>query len=109
MNTQNVLTIDPSVRLRGLAPQVVLAIFVAWSVYQAFGVIGMRVTSCTEGKHSRASLHYTGNAVDLRIWNIPAENRAPLVAALKAALGAEFDAVLESNHIHVEYQPKEGA
>ena len=64
------------------------------------------VTSCTDGKHSRASLHYTGNAVDLRIWNIPENRRKELVAKLSLALGAEYDVVLEKDHIHIEYQPK---
>ena len=60
-------------------------------------------TSVVDGAHSHSSLHYTGCAVDLRIWGIDVE-----VAAheLRGALTDEYDVVVEKDHIHVEFQPK---
>jgi hypothetical protein len=65
------------------------------------------LTSGIEGSHGRASLHFAGCAVDLRTLNVPTEKLQPLVERIRAALGADFDVVLESNHIHAEFQPKQ--
>lgn len=62
------------------------------------------VTSTFEGTHSVGSLHYAHKAIDFRLP--PPKNRAAVVSALKAQLGSGYDVVLESTHIHVEYDPK---
>ena len=62
----------------------------------------MVVTSARDGKHKDNSLHYVGKAVDLRIrdyvdtWAMYLHN----------TLGKDWDVVIESDHIHVEYDPK---
>lgn len=66
------------------------------------------LTSGLEGKHSRGSLHYIGHAFDIRHFHIPEDKRASIVREIQGRVGADFDVVLESNHIHVEYQPKTG-
>ena len=92
------------VRVLGLRPEMVLAAMIAQQVYASFGSEGWYViTSCVEGTHSRASLHYTGCALDLRR---PPVNAEKIAAALKEALGDDYDAILEVDHIHVEFQPK---
>lgn len=70
-------------------------------------------------RHSRTSLHYAqpARAVDIRIWerdNVP--NRDAQLVALLAVVNAYcrekntpinwIEVILESNHIHIEYQPK---
>lgn len=92
------------VKLRGLTPACLLAMMVAEGLYKENGY-GLRITSICEGKHSRGSLHYVGQAFDCGI-RLPPNAPQMLRNELKKRLGAEFDVVLESNHIHVEYQPK---
>jgi len=101
------LRLKPGVRLLGLQPQAVLGIMVARTVYAAFGIPELVVTSVTDGKHGRGSLHYKGLAFDLRTRNVDPDIIPSLVAALKDALGSEFDVVFEGDHIHVEWDPKE--
>lgn len=96
--------IKEGVRLIGLQPAIVLAIMIAAGVYEREG-LELVVTSLADGQHSRGSLHYVGAAVDFRIY--PESNPEDLRQRLAEALGGDFDVVLESNHIHVEWQPKE--
>ena len=67
------------------------------------------VTSTYEGSHSPGSLHYCHQAIDIRkpayIANIPLPV-VDFVAQLAQILGEDFDVVLESDHIHIEYDPK---
>ena len=55
------------------------------------------VTAGTDGKHRVGSLHYLGLAADLRF---------PLRDEIRAALGPDWDVVWESDHVHVEFDPK---
>lgn len=72
---------------------------------RGFTLVG---TSFRDGVHSRASLHKSGFAVDIRIWNIPADVLNLIVSEGRLMLFPEgFDVVLESDHIHVEYDPTE--
>lgn len=89
----------------GVRPELVLALIVADGVYRDVGK-GLVVTSVSDGVHSRASLHYSGQAADLRIRNLT--NPEHVVERLKEALGfnPDYDVVLESDHIHLEWQPK---
>lgn len=109
------ITFKSGVRLGNLQPQTVLAIQVAAGCYGVMDIEEMVVTSINDGSHSRGSLHYSGNAVDLRTNSVPTSKVRKLEAHLKMALGADFDVVLESfvenqrqpnEHIHIEHQPK---
>ena len=64
------------------------------------------ITSGTDGKHMVGSKHYSGDALDIRSSNIPAGKLSPYVTALRGRLGLDFDVVIESDHIHVEFDPK---
>lgn len=68
------------------------------------GQYQMVVTSIREGTHGYASFHPSGRAFDLRLP--VGVNIASFVQRLKKHLGNDFDVVLESTHIHVEYDPK---
>lgn len=96
------LSFKPSTRLRGVAPELVLAVVACERVYAKHGY-ELVVTSVTDGDHKPGSLHHIGCAVDLRL---PPTDPPAMVAALRNALGIEFDVVLEKDHIHVEYDPK---
>ena len=97
------------VSIRGIKPEMVLALTIAAKVYERYGLT-LTITAVTDGKHRPGSLHYVGLAADLRLPGSPADPTPPtskeLVANLQKALGSEFDVVLEADHIHVEYQPK---
>lgn len=64
------------------------------------------ITSGTEGQHSALSLHYRGWALDFRTTLLPKLHYNLILAELKAALGGDFDVVFESDHLHIEYDPK---
>lgn len=57
------------------------------------------VTSIRDGTHMPGSFHPIGRAWDMQPRNVSKE-------AHKAALGSDFDVVDESDHRHVEYDPK---
>lgn len=99
------LQIKPGVRVRGLSPEIMLAITIAQASYERCGEESMTITSLTDGKHSDRSLHYCGDAVDLRLPLDP-DVIPVLVNFLKVRLGESYDVVLEKDHIHVEFDPK---
>ena len=63
------------------------------------------VTSGTDGKHIQGSKHYSGEALDLRTSNLTKEQIQGLIQELKKRLGTNYDIVLESDHLHVEFDP----
>lgn len=89
-------------------PVVNLIIQVVASVYDKFGYDTI-VTSICDGAHSSNSLHYRdgkGRAVDFRTRHLPDQGtKEAITQAISEALGPEFDVVLESDHIHCEYDP----
>ncbi|MEQ8504574.1 MAG: hypothetical protein RIB80_04560 [Rhodospirillales bacterium] len=100
-----VLALKPGVRIHGIRPETHIGITICWSVFQSLG-LDMTVTSVTEGKHSRGSLHYQGAAFDLRTRDMTFEQKHAAVQGLADALGDDFDVVVEKTHLHIEYQPK---
>lgn len=76
----------------------------------AWAMLGLDcvVTSGKDGQHSKNSAHYSGNALDLRTWDI-SKHMTPmafgynLAVALKLVCGDGFYVVLDGDHIHLEY------
>lgn len=93
------------VKIVGLKPEAVLGIMICDGVYSKHG-IDCVVTSATDSKHGRGSFHYLGMAFDLRTRDMDSNLKQEIVIELRIALGSEFDVVLESDHIHVEWNPK---
>lgn len=96
----------PGVRIAFLRTALFHAVHVADQVYAAHGEPETVVTSGTEGTHSPGSLHYVGLAVDLRLTSGRGKAEA-IRRQLAERLGADFDVVLENDHIHIECQPKQ--
>lgn len=95
------MKIKPGVDLRGLQPQMVIAVQVAQWVY---GAQELTITSGSEGEHMAGSLHYKGLAVDIRL---PAPDKiAVVILGLRGSLGKQYDVVLENDHIHIEFDPR---
>jgi len=93
------------VKINGIKPELTLAIIIADGVYKDHNY-SLVITSVTDSKHSRTSLHYVGFAFDLRIRNIPKKELLLIQKDLQDALTDEFDVVLEKDHFHIEFQPK---
>ena len=97
--------IKPGVDVRGIQPEILLARIIAGEIFARYGVACI-ITSVLDGKHGMDSKHYVGQAIDLRTRHMD-ERLWPIVAEeLNKALGPQYDVVLESDHIHVEYDPK---
>lgn len=75
-------------------------------VYKKYGDEAI-ITSGIDGKHSVGSLHYAGAALDFRTRELSSENQQKVRDEIKERLGDDFDVILESNHLHVEWQPKQ--
>jgi len=79
------------------------------------GVLGARVlviTSVNDGKHKPGSLHYSGNAVDIRSKTWPRDKVLECVQTFKQSPdGSRYDLIFESvgtpnEHLHLEFDPQ---
>lgn len=84
-----------------------VALIAAERVMDSLGVACV-ITSAADGTHKQNSLHYVGKAFDLRTRDLLQGHAEAAREKLAAALGDQFDVVLESDHIHVEFDPKNG-
>jgi len=64
------------------------------------------ITSARDSIHSAGSLHYYGRAVDLRTHYFGENTRSQIAEELQDILGDDYDVILHSTHIHVEYDPE---
>lgn len=94
---------DSSVKIQGISTELLFALLVSDQVYQETGQ-ELVITSLNDGKHSVTSLHYSGNAADIRIYRDGKDQQRRDM--IKERLGIDYDVILESNHIHIEYQPR---
>jgi hypothetical protein len=99
------IKIKSGVSLLGLQPQTLLGISIAEACYAEKGK-SMTLTSVTDHAVNRSpsSRHKSGLAFDIRILNIT--DPGSMRKEIAERLGEEFDCVLESDHIHIEWDPK---
>jgi len=102
----NHMRLKPGVRVQGMQPELMLAMVVANEVYKSHN-IEFVVTSVVDGRHSHTSLHYSGNALDCRTRDMSRDLAEFVTKEIKEGLGDDYDVILESNHIHIEYQPRQ--
>lgn len=78
------------------------------SIYRANG-LRFVITALTDGHADKPnSLHNKGLAVDIRTRDIPVDLCGQVIQNVKQRLrGLGFDVVPESDHLHVEYDPKD--
>ena len=63
------------------------------------------LTFTTNGVHSAKSLHYKGDAIDIRTRDLSPEQITSAKEMLQKKLGSDYDVINEGTHIHVEYDP----
>jgi len=101
------IKIKSGVSLKLMTPQMAIAALVVAQVYDALQINECVITSGSDGKHSKNSLHYKGLALDFRTRDIKTVIYRKLIAQeIRDALGSDFDVVVESDHIHVEFDVK---
>jgi hypothetical protein len=97
---------NDSVQAGGMRPELILAFIVANEVYKEHGFY-LVITSINDSKHGLKSLHYNGCAFDARTTMLSdTYNWSDVAKEIKKRLNTDYDVVNESNHIHVEYQPR---
>ncbi len=101
------LSLKPGVQITGMRPEILLAAVAAMEAYKALGHDMLVITACVDGRHTTGSLHYAGAAIDLRTRDLPPADVPKLIAQIKACMGDDFDVLLEVDHIHIEFQPKQ--
>ena len=99
------MRVKPGARIRHCSAQILFAAVVANEVFHEYGR-ELVITSGTDGKHSRTSLHYRGDAIDLRTREFDESVVQDVADTIAERLGPDFDVVVETTHIHLEYQPK---
>lgn len=101
------MKLKANVKVTGLRPETLLALVIANGVYASHGYDAV-ITSLLDGLHARTSLHYAGCAADLRTTAalIPGSTVDAIAADIRKALTADYDVVVEADHIHLEFQPR---
>lgn len=95
------MLIKDGVSIGGVRPELLFGLMVANGLFGAVGEVFV-ITSVTDGERGGLSYHPGGFAFDCRL---PVEVSAEgMTQRLAQSLGAEFDVVLEDDHIHVEYE-----
>lgn len=110
---------NDTVEMRITEPLFIQFLFVIDAAYRCYES-ELTITSGSElsSGHSRTSLHYSGRAVDVRSWaiqdsEIGAQSQYVMICEHRdsylESLGIPtdtIDVVMESDHIHIEWQPK---
>ena len=99
------ISFKQGVRIFGLTPEILWALDQCNDVFDGHGE-NTTVTSGRGDVHSRQSLHYTGCAIDIRTRHIDKSKLPSIVEHLNSTLGKNYDVILEGNHLHIEYQPR---
>lgn len=88
-------------------PEIERARRIVVEVWNRYGY-SVTVTSGEEpnASHQTESLHYVGLAEDYRTRDVAPSKLSDMVADVRSRLGSDYDVVLESDHLHIEFDPK---
>ena len=106
LGSRTVFAVKPGV-LPSNQPEIERARRVVFEVWKRYGY-SVTVTSGEEphASHQAQSKHYVGLAEDYRTRDVAPSHLADMVADVRARLGSDYDVVLESDHLHIEFDPK---
>ncbi len=90
----------------GLKPEITCTISIIKDVADELE-LDVILSSAIDRTHSRGSLHYVGLAIDIYWERFTQFDGDEFRVNLKEQIGVHYDVVLEGDHVHVEYQPKE--
>lgn len=96
---------DKTVNIYGLHPMMQIANAEANLLWMYWGR-ELVVTSAIDGKHGDNSLHPKGRGCDYRTRYFLAEDVPEIARTLRNILGADYDVIVESDHMHVEFDPQ---
>ena len=99
------MKLKEGIKVNGIKTELLLGLIIADKIYGNYSH-DLVVTEITGGKHGIGSLHYSGNAADLRTYYFTNTEVQLVAKDLKDALGENYDVVVEKTHIHIEFQPK---
>jgi hypothetical protein len=98
------ISLKPGVSLKGLKTEILFGVLILAEILREMG-LGLTITSGNDGTHSAGSKHYEGLAVDIRSRDKTKQQVIDAVAEFKRRADQQFDIVIESTHIHLEYDP----
>jgi len=93
---------DETVNVWGLELCMQKALRLADEIWDDYGQ-ELVITSARDGMHSAGSLHYYGRAIDCRTKYFSEEDKKRVFEELQADLGADYDVIWHTSHIHIEY------
>lgn len=100
------IQLKSNIDVRGVQSELLVGLLVAEGVYAEYDV-DLIITEITGGHHSKHSVHAFGFAADLRTWNLPAGTDLQEVTdKIQERLNDQYDVVLETDHIHIEFDPR---
>jgi hypothetical protein len=97
------LRVKDGVRFHSPAIAMSVAVSVMAAVAREFS-IELVITGAVE-RHEFPSLHVTGAALDVRTRDMILSKQVRFAREIRIRLGDGYDVVLESDHLHVEYDP----
>lgn len=95
------------VKIEGVQPEILLGLLVVQRVFDYYQE-ELVITEVTGGQHMDESLHYQGQAMDIRAKNIISSSvRTSILQDCAIALGDNYDFILEGEgteniHFHLE-------
>ena len=96
------MKIKTEVILQGLQIEMRKVLKIADEEYKKVGQ-ELVITSALDGVHSAGSYHPFGYAIDIRTNFFIEEEKQLMAERLRERLGGDYDVVVESTHIHIEY------
>lgn len=108
------MNLKPGVRICGIKSEILLGAAIANDTWKEMNTgLPFVITTCVDGTHKTGSLHYAGQAIDIRTHGLTQEQMNDFIIALRQAAGSDFDAIIEepgtpNEHAHMEFDPKTG-
>lgn len=94
----------PTVSVKGIDGRLLAVIFEVNRILEKYQR-ELYITSICDGKHMTGSLHYKGLAFDFRYPTKDETTLRYIITELRASFDIFCDIVLESDHIHIEFDP----